>query len=262
MPDSIRPLARLKRQLEQLERTSVNAGVKAGACRFSLGHAALDQRLGGGLAAGALHELCSDQPGDHASASAFALMLACRAAGQDKPILWVREDKGARFHGGLYAPGMVDLGVDPDRIILIQAPDTLACLRVAADILGCMALGAVVIEPWGEAKKLDLTASRKLVLAAEASGVAAFVLREGTTSFASAASTRWTVAAAPSAALLGDAPGHPTLALSLTRHRGGIPPFDMIVEWNRDEQIFREARYEAHLSRPLLADDQRRPLAA
>ncbi len=258
MPDSIRPLARLKRQLEQLERKP--AKMRAGL--FPLGYASLDDRLGGGLATGALHELCGEQASDHSSTSAFALMLACRAAGPDKPILWVREDKGARFHGGLYAPGMVELGIDPDRVILIQAPDTLACLRAASDILGCMALGAVVIEPWGEAKKLDLTASRRLVLAAEASGVAAFVLRESATSFASAASTRWMIAAAPSAALPGNAPGHITLALSLTRHRGGVPPFDMIVEWDRDEHHFREARYETNLSRPLLADAERRPLAA
>jgi protein ImuA len=258
MPDSIRPLARLKRQLEQLERPrrSVSKGL------FPFGCAALDDRLGGGLAAGALHELCSAQPSDHTSTSAFALMLACRAAGPNGQILWVREDKGARFNGGLYAPGMVELGIDPDRIILIQAPDTLACLRVGADILGCVALGAAVIEPWGEAKKLDLTASRRLVLAAESSGVAAFVLRGGGTSFASAASTRWTVAAAPSVALPGDAPGHIMLGLSLTRHRGGVPPFEMNVEWNRDEQYFREARYDAPLSRPLFTDAQRRPLAA
>jgi protein ImuA len=183
MPESIRPLMLLKRRLEQLERPrSVQS-----AGTVPLGCDALDARLGGGLARGALHEICAVDP---ACASGFTLMLAaraaCTAAGAKpilpkpilpKPILWVREDKGERMNGGLYAPGLIELGVNPDQIILINAPDTLAALRVGADILGCMALGAAVIEPFGVAKALDLTASRRLVLAAEKSGVAAFLLR-------------------------------------------------------------------------------------
>jgi protein ImuA len=239
MPDSIRPLARLKRQLEKLERPR-----RAGAGYFALGHAALDARLGGGLARGALHEICEGHEGDHAAASGFALMLAARAASEgaatERPILWVREDKGERMNGGLYGPGMVELGINPERLILVSAPDTLSALRVAADIIGVMALGAVVIELWGAAKALDLTASRRLVLAAERSGVVAFVLRAAGGAMASAASTRWIVAAAPSVVLPGIAPGATMLSLSLTRHRGGVAPFEMTLEWNRDEQIFDE----------------------
>ena len=50
-------------------------------------------------------------------------------------------------------------------------------LRTAADALACDALGAVVLEVWGEARQLDLVASRKLTLAAQASGVTALLLR-------------------------------------------------------------------------------------
>lgn len=253
MPDSSAPLARLKRRLERLQRPRHSGGARL----FPSGCAALDARLGGGLARGALHELCAGNIEDHATASGFALMLASRAS-RGKPILWVREDKGIRQHGRLYAPGMVELGIDPARIILMTAPDTLSALRVGADILGCMAIGAAVIEPWGEAKKLDLTASRRLVLAAEKSGVAAFVLRDTATGFASAAATRWSVAATPSAVLPGNAPGHVALTVELVRHRGGIPPFHIMLEWDRDEQSFREPA----LSRAVLPLIERRPLAA
>ena len=253
MPDSPAPLARLKRRLERLERPRHSGGVRT----FSFGCEAVDARLGGGLARGALHELCAGNAEDHATASGFALMLSARASGE-KPILWVREDKGVRQHGRLYAPGMMELGIDPARIILMTAPDTLSALRVGADILGSMAIGAAVIEPWGEAKKLDLTASRRLVLAAEKSGVAAFVLRDTATGFASAAATRWNVAAAPSTALPGNAPGSVALAVELARHRGGIVPFEMMLEWNRDEQSFRKPA----LSRAVLPLIERRPLAA
>ena len=50
-------------------------------------------------------------------------------------------------------------------------------MRTAADALACDALGAVVLEVWGEARQLDLVASRKLTLAAQASGVTALLLR-------------------------------------------------------------------------------------
>ena len=252
MSDSSAPLARLKRRLERLERPRTRV-----ASLFALGPAALDARIGGGLATGALHEICGKTDEDHASASGFALMLCARASG-DRPILWVREDKGDRLHGGLYAPGMVELGVDPGRLIVVHAPDTLAALRVGADIIGAMGLGAVVIELWGAAKVLDLTASRRLVLACEKSGVAAFVLRGRTSGFASAASTRWQVEAAPSQALPGNAPGLTALSLTLLRHRGGIAPFEMTLEWNHEDLAFREPA----LSRDLSAFAERGQMAA
>ncbi len=256
MAHSNAPLARLKRRLERLERPR-----SAGAGAFTLGLDTVDARLGGGLARGALHELCAGAEGYHSAASGFALMLAARAAGE-KPILWVREDKGERMNGALYGPGMVELGMNPDQIILVSAPDTLSALRVAADILGVMALGAVVIEPWGAAKALDLTASRKLVLAAEKSGVAAFILRSPGVTMASAAATRWLVSAAPSVPLLGNAPGVATLLLTLARHRGGIAPFEMMMEWNRDEQIFCDYARGAAILRAVLPDAERRQMAA
>ncbi len=244
MFDSHSQIARLRRRLEQLERPRRSEGTAL----FSTGSALLDDRLGGGLARGALHELCAAGRGDYASASAFALILSLLAAGE-KPILWVRERRSESLNGQIYGPGLVELGADPDRVIMVTAPDTLAALRAGADIVGCMGLGAVVIEPFGAAKALDLTASRKLVLAAERSGVAAFILRDGTTSFASAASSRWRVASALSAPLPGDAPGFTSLSLELVRHRGGIAPFSTLMEWDHDQRCFRNpALYRAVLS--------------
>lgn len=255
MTDSIRILDRLKRHIERLEqrRFAPHAGL------FSLGHSALDDRLGGGLARGALHEICGL---DAAAASSFALILAARST-DNKAILWVREERGERLNGQLYGPGMVELGVDPKRVVLVKAPDTIAALRVGSDVLGCMSPGAVVIEPYGAAKALDLTASRRLAMAAQKSGVAAFILRSPEGLMASAAATRWMVAAAPSAPLPGQAPGHATLALELIRHRGGVAPFEMKVEWDRDEQIFRDVdARNAALLRNLPADAERGQMAA
>ncbi len=61
-----------------------------------------------------------------------------------------------------------------------------------------MRVGAVVLEVWGEARQLDLVASRKLTLAAQASGVTCLVLRVAAEPQPSTAETRWIVRAAHS----------------------------------------------------------------
>ena len=201
------------------------------------GSANLDRRLGGGLTRGALHEVYADDNDFFDAAAGFALMLACRGHG-DKPIVWVREDRSENGHGRLYAPGISALGADPAAIILVTGPDALAVMRAGADIVGCSAVGAVVIEPWGDAPILNLTSSRRLALTAARSGVLTLVLRAGAVPTPSAATTRWSVAAAPSTVLPANAPGRPALNISLLRHRGGIAGFEARVEWDCDQRRF------------------------
>lgn len=208
----------------------------------------VDARLRG-LARAALHEIFAADADDASPAAGFAILLARRGA-SDKPVIWVREDRGERGQGRLYAPGLVELGVDPAAILLVTGADALAVLRAGADIIGCGAVGAVVIEPWGKAPALDLTVSRRLALAAAQSGVLTLVLRSGVDPGPSAATTRWSVRAAPSPMLAASAPGHPAFDISLLRHRGGITGFDARVEWDRDRNSFRDAA----LSRGIPAD--------
>jgi protein ImuA len=204
---------------------------------FTLGDVALDGRLGAGLARAALHEVFAGQEEDAGAAAAFALILALRGGDRAKPVLWVRDDRVARGAGQIYGPGLAELGADPARFILVSAPDELATLRAAADAVKCGALGAVVIEPYGKARRLDLTATRRLALAAASSGVLALVLRVGAQPSASAAQTRWSVSAAPSGPFPAQAPGAVALNISLLRHRGGVASFDACLEWNRDQHI-------------------------
>ena len=95
------------------------------------------------------------------------------------------------------------------------------------------ALAAVI----GEVEALPLAASRRLQLAAEASGITAFALRrwrDGERAARqriapNAAVTRWRVAALPGA-LIGDVPGvgRPRWRLELWRSRGGVPASWMV----------------------------------
>ena len=216
---------------------------------FSTGAYALDRLLGRGLARGALHEIYALSSADSATAAGFATALAIRAA-EGRPILWARQDYADVEAGGLYGPGLAELGLDPGRLILIQARDVVGVLRAGAEGARCGALGAVVIEPWGESKALDLTASRRLVLAAGESGVTLLMVRADATPRPSAAASRWGVRPRLSRALEGGAPGWPAFTLTLLRHRAGLPQQTFDVEWDRDRTVFADL---APLSGPLAA---------
>lgn len=220
--------------------------------RVALGHADADTRLSGGLACGTLHEIYA---GDAAAATGFTTALALRVGGT-KQLLWIHQDFSALEHGELSATGFLDLGLDPSRVILMRAANASDALRAGADGLSCSALGAVVMEIPGNPKILDLTASRRLVLAAERKGVTAFLLRPEARAEASAAETRWIIRAAPSPANEDDDWGSPIFDAQLLRNRhGGTGHW--IMEWSSDDGCFRQTNSGAVVPAP--AD---RPLAA
>lgn len=235
MSDSAEMLAVLKARIATIagERPSGDAAL------FTLGHAALDARLGGGMARGRLHELFAMDRVYQPCVTGFALMLVMRMG--DGPVLWLRQDDSVHGSGRLNPPGLVDLGFDPTRIIEVQAPDEKALLRAAGDAARCPQLVAVLIEPWKAARVFTLTASRRLSIAAEKSGVTLFLLRNGADPSPSSAHSRWRVRAIPSSPLIADAPGHSTMEITLIRHRGGLAPFCQRLEWDRDQSIFRPA---------------------
>lgn len=200
---------------------------------LSFGSEDLDARLGGGLAMAALHEFYAASDGPAAAALALLLALRCDRAG---PLVWLREDR-ARHDGRPYGLGLAELGHDPARLLLVQVPDTLALLRAGAEAVACAAVAVVILEPWGKATAVDLTASRRLAMAAARSGVPALLLRQGQP-VPSAAQSRWQVATAPSTALAANAPGAPAFDISLLRHRSGITDLSARLEWDRDRARF------------------------
>jgi protein ImuA len=214
--------------------------------RLPLGLEALDAALGGGLAKARLHEFWPATPNDGPTATGFALMLALKASESRGTIVWIAQED--RRGGILYPPGLLELGIDPARLLFVAAPDEKTLLRAAGDVVRSPAPAAVVIAPSGPAPLLDLTASRRLTLFAERSGTTAFLLRTADPHAPSAATTRWRVAAAPSRALEANAPGHTTFNLDLVRQRGGAPSYGWTLEWDRDRARF------TPLSRAVAAD--------
>ena len=183
----------------------------------------VDRHLpGNGLALGALHEVAGTGPDvEHAAAATlFAAGVLARRSG---PVLWALERRD------VFAPGLSGVGLHPDRVVYVEARRPKAVLLVMEEALRHPGLAGVVGELGG---CLTLTASRRLQLAAEASGGLAVLLRRSprhddpVLDEPTAAVTRWRVTCLPAGPARPQAPDVPGLArarwrLDLVRCRGG-----------------------------------------
>ncbi|HVX76738.1 MAG TPA: DNA repair protein [Bradyrhizobium sp.] len=222
--------------------------------RVALGHAGVDTMLQGGLARAAVHEVFA---AGHQSAAAtgFISGLAGRVTAR-RPLVWVRQDFTEIESGALSMSGLAEFGLDPRCLVTVRATDIEQALRTSADALACDAVGAVVLEVWGESRQLDLVASRKLTLAAQASGVTCLVLRVAATPSPSTAETRWVVRAAHSPPVgIETAWGAPRFDVELVRNRHGLIG-RWIMEWKCDECLFSEP---ATYPQPVAAAPVHRP---
>ncbi|MBO6640211.1 MAG: hypothetical protein JJ920_10405 [Roseitalea sp.] len=226
---------------------------------ITLGDEQVDATLGAALVRGALHELYAAGSAHAAALTGFCAGLArCITSGTRKTV-WIRQTFSETEAGHLFMPGLAALGFDPATIIHVQTRRSEDGLRAALEAVRCASLGAVVIELWGNPKSLDLTATRRLTLAAEASGVTPLLLRVAAEPGPSVARTRWQVAAAPSSALAANAPGKPAFDITLLRNRAGASGQRWHLEWDHERKHFRQA---AALSGGVAAIPDQRPVPA
>ena len=183
-----------------------------------------------------LHDLRPDSYLDAPAAYAFAVRWLAGLPG-DRLLVWVRAPGESRLDFGAPSPdGLHQAGINPARLMRVDA-------RPGADALWAMEealkAGALVFGEAGAARGYDLTASRRLHAAAKAKGGQILVARAHDAAGASAALTRWRIAASPGAA----APwrgagglqglGSQKLIAVLERRRGGAPGrFEL--EWEDD----------------------------
>jgi protein ImuA len=230
-------LATLRGSIERIEAPGETHALN----KVMLGHADADATLCGGLAKAAVHEVFAEGH-QSAAATGFIAGLAGRISAR-RPLVWVRQDFSEIESGALSMTGLAELGLDPRCLVTVRAADVDTALRTAADALACDALGAVVLEVFGDARQLDLVTSRKLTLAAQASGVTALLLRLAATPQPSTAETRWIVRAAhspPGSPF--SAWGAPVFDAQLVRNRHG-PVGRWIMEWKCDACLFSEPAY-------------------
>jgi protein ImuA len=164
-----------------------------------LGLSEIDRHLArAGLGAGAVHEVAGNGLDEEQGAmGAGFLALWLRHCAPSRPILW------ATSHADLYPPGLAGLGLDPGRLILLDIRREREIGWALEEALRSGALGAVV----GEMARIDLTASRRLQLAAEKIGIPCFILRRWPSVELArhhrdrpiAAATRWRILPAPGA---------------------------------------------------------------
>ncbi|MDB5703715.1 MAG: hypothetical protein JWN66_831 [Sphingomonas bacterium] len=203
-------LETLRMRIAQIEGTAVRHGT------LPFGITAIDRHLpGGGIAAGALHEVAGSLDlADDASATIFLAGILARITG---PVFWCLRWRD------LFSPALSQAGLHPDRVIHVEAGNDTNVLLAMEECLRHAGIAGVV----GEVGKYSTTASKRLQLTAESSGVTAFVFRraakveadvEGT-----AAVTRWRITASPSEKLDIPSLGRPRWQVALERARGAEP---------------------------------------
>ncbi|MDO9714125.1 ImuA family protein [Paracraurococcus lichenis] len=170
-----------------------------------------DELPDGGLARGAVHEVAPARgEADTGAAFAFSALLAGRAG---DTTIWIEPTPS------LWPAGAVAFGLDPAALVLVAARGT-DSLWAAEEALRCPAVGTCVlvgIVP-------DLTASRRLQLAAEAGGgLGIMVVPEPHLATASAARTRWRISSIPGTGTWDHDLADPCWRLELVAGRGCRP---------------------------------------
>src|SRR3984893_16832841 len=230
-------LPELRERVRRIERSPAMAhGV------LPFGVAAIDRALpGGGLARGALHEIlgAGGDEEDGALAAAFAAQILGRLTRPPtSPSLSPRGGGEGRGEVGvvlwclprpdLYGPGLAAHVLDPGLVVLVRASRDAEILWAMEEGLRAPGIVAVV----GEIGSVPMVASRRLQLAAERSGITAFLMRRWRDggqaarerALPNAAVTRWRIAALPSQPPRGEpGVGRPRWRGELLRWRGGEP---------------------------------------
>ena len=203
---------------------------------LSLGVDSLDGALGGGLVLSAVHEISPVAPMHTGTAVGFCVALAALAA-QHQHALWIQQDCAA-FEAGLpYGPGLALFGLAMPRLIILRVAQPRDALWAMEEALKSGAVAIVLTELAKDGAGTDLTATRRLSLAAAEGRALGLILRHRACDQPSAAATRWKVAAAPSRRDAFGGLGGDAFALSLVKNRRG-PTGRWHLAWDHHERAF------------------------
>jgi protein ImuA len=222
--------------------------------------APIDAVLGGGLTCGALHELAPAAPVQLAAATGFVVALAALAGKQHGQILWISTDYAAAEAGGPYGPGLDRFGLASARLLVLRVPREADALWAMEEALRCRALASVIAELAGDGAMADLTATRRLALAAR-DGLGGpgrslgLLLRHRPTASPSAAATRWQVAADLSRPDAFGGLGVTRFDLTLRKNRRG-PSGRWNILWDHHEHDFHAALSVGVAASPLDRSDR------
>lgn len=226
--------------------------------RVPFGVEGLDQKLGGGLPLGALHEFRCEETRATGALTGFASgVLARIVAMRRRPVLWIEEEMALAEAGVPFGPGFARFGLDPEKLLIVRARRPDEALWAFEEGLRCTGLAAVLAVIRGAPKALDLRASRRLALRAASAGVAGLLLRQAGAADPGAAVTRWRIAPLPAGTMDGFAEGvgRPAFRAELEKSRlGPVGTFDL--EWHHDRGSFAPAAASDSVARPPVPVDR------
>lgn len=230
-------LAALRARISGIERLAPVA-----ASTWNLGVPEIDARLPPqGLAPAAVHEIAAEGYADTPAAMGFAASLGIRrlsmADSASRPLLWARLCHANGEWGRLYGHGLARLGLPRDRLLTVSLRRPQSLLWTVEEALKSGSLALIIADT--DRHAFDLTAARRLSLAAKAGSTPALLLFPHGLSGGTAALTRWSVRANPSSPPFFDAgaPGPPSWVLALVRCRAGRPGV-WSVEWDHATHRF------------------------
>jgi len=263
-------LTALRERVRRLEREP-NAGGQSVA-GIDLGCPALAEALPAeGLALGRVHEITGPARPEVRDAAPFGFTAALivrllkQAEGRvaagpvisgpviSGPVIWCPRTANM-LGGGLSARGLASFGLDPARLVLVDAVDDAERLWVMEEALATPGVAAVVAEldPVRASRaRADGTVARRLQLAAEKSGVTGFLLRPrmamaagGSVSGIGGIETRWRVAACPSPLARFDERPVWSVALERARRARALPTEPWHLAWDAELGLLSEVAGE------------------
>jgi protein ImuA len=235
---------------------------------LATGADAFDTALGGGLPRAALTEIHGAEMRNAGAVAGFALCLAALTLSDGLPFLWIATADTHREAGTPHAPGLwFRFGIAPERMLLCETARLDDALWVADEAARLSCVGLVILELRGTARRLDLTATRRLHFRARDAGRPVLLIRHSTLAEATAAPVRLLVSPAAaglrstvSGPLVGSI-GPPAFCVDLDKSRTGASGrFEL--EWNAHDRTFRHRRPEDPVALVPLSPDRERLAAS
>lgn len=196
-----------------------------------------------------LTEVVPEAPGDYAAALGFALAWTERGGMAPGGVngggtagagitCWAEREFDLQDQGTPHADGLAQFGLALDRLLVVRTRDQTDALWASEQMLtvpGATVLCAIAASGGSARKPLHLTATRRLLLAAEKHKTRCVLLRLDCTGVhqagASAARARWRIAARPSHGVEREL-GAPAFLAHLDRNRAGPAGLAWSLQWN------------------------------
>lgn len=235
-------------QLEDLRRLLCEPLLPSGSGRFfSFGLPALDKHLPRqGLSLASVHEIHAASALDLPSALGFLTALL-KSLPEKGPIFIITSAPSLAAMGQFHGHGLKALGLDPSRITLVEARKETDAFWALEESLRS---GAASVVAGLVAQSFDLKKSQRLSLVAREAQRPLLLLRPPRAAVASAAETRWRIAAAPCQRELSGALASWRWQVKLERCRNGSTG-EFVLEWFHASHRFGLA---ATLADPALPD--------